>query len=456
MDVQGRFDQEMLRIYQEAAKFGYRPTRFLEMVNTSGGVATAQQLLRKGPSDGFTRLWAEGRLDLSVEAMVLQERWAPLFTAEDLETARARLEEAGYQGQPVAPPQTVEGAEDNQELSWGDYPIDALLIRNEQCQVQDAVRRINRDQFVMDPDFQRDFIWDESKQSKLVESVMMRIPLPVFYLAEDYEGRKIVVDGLQRLSTFQRFLSGDLRLRLPDRPELDGKRFQELEDRLQIRFEDFNLTLYVIDARAPERARMDIFERVNSGMPLTRQQMRNCLHVGDATRFLRAESKRDLFIEATGRSLSTDTMRDREFVNRFCAFQILGLEQYRDMDQFLADCLTKMNKDPQLLPSLSEQLETALTNNINLFGRHAFRKHEAGQYARSVINASLWDVLSTGLSRYPPSKVNEKKEAVKKGFYRLLDDGDFWDSITYGTNGVRQVRSRFAMANGMLAEVLDA
>ena len=457
MDVQGRFDQEMLRIYQEAAKFGYRPTRFLEMVNTSGGVATAQQLLRKGPSDGFTRLWEEGRLDLSVEAIVLQERWAPLFTAEELETARARLEEAGYQGQPVVPPQKiVEGVEDNQALSWGDYPIDALLIRNEQCQVQDAVRRINRDQFVMDPDFQRDFIWDEGKQSKLVESVMMRIPLPVFYLAEDYEGRKIVVDGLQRLSTFQRFLSGELRLRLPDRPELDEKRFHELEDRLQIRFEDFNLTLYVIDARAPERARMDIFERVNSGMPLTRQQMRNCLHMGDATRFLRAESKKDLFIEATGGSLNTRTMRDREFINRFCAFQILDLEQYRDMDQFLADCLTKMNKDPQLLPSLSEQLETALTNNINLFAKHAFRKHEAGQDARSVINASLWDVLSTGLSRYRPSKVQEKKEAVKKGFYRLLNDGDFWDSITYGTNGVRQVRSRFAMANGMLSEILDA
>ena len=368
MDVLGRFNQEMLRVYEEAAQFGYRPTRFLEMVNSSGGIATAQQLLRNGPSDGFTRLWEEGRLDLSVEAIVLQERWAPLFTEEELATARLRLEEAGYYGQPTVLRQTIEGVEDNPELSWGDYPIDALLIRNEQCQVQDAVRRINREQFVMDPDFQRDFIWDEGKQSKLIESVMMRIPLPVFYLAEDYKGRKIVVDGLQRLSTFQRFLSGELRLRLPDRPELDGKRFNDLEDRLQIRFEDFNLTLYVIDARAPERARMDIFERVNSGMPLITQQMRNCLHVGEATRFLRAQSKTDLFIEATGRSLSTRTMRDREFINRFCAFQILNLEQYRDMDQFLADCLTKMNKEPQLLQSLSEQLETALTNNINLYG----------------------------------------------------------------------------------------
>ena len=69
------------------------------------------------------------------------------------------------------------------------------------------IRRINQDVYVMDPDFQRDFIWPEDKQSELIESVIMRIPLPVFYMAEDHEGRMIVVDGLQRLTTFQRFVS---------------------------------------------------------------------------------------------------------------------------------------------------------------------------------------------------------------------------------------------------------
>ena len=115
----------------------------------------------------------------------------------------------------------------------------------------------------------------------------MRIPLPVFYLAEDEEGRMVVVDGLQRLSTFRRFVSNELILKLPYQNELHKKRFSDLSPKLQNRVEDCNLVLYVIDAKVPERAKLDIFERVNSGMPLTRQQMRNCLYMGAATVFFK-------------------------------------------------------------------------------------------------------------------------------------------------------------------------
>ena len=114
---------------------------------------------------------------------------------------------------------------DQETKSWGEYPIDEMLIRHESRTVFDVIRRMKGNMFVMNPDFQRDFIWSEDKQSKLIESVIMRIPLPVIYLAEDDEGRSIVVDGLQRLSTFKSFLNNDLKLRLDDRPELDGKRF---------------------------------------------------------------------------------------------------------------------------------------------------------------------------------------------------------------------------------------
>ena len=350
----------------------------------------------------------------------------------------------------------IEGLGDDPDASWGDYPMDAVLIRNEQCQVQDAVRRIERDQFIMDPDFQRDFIWDEAKQSKLIESVLMRIPLPVFYLAEDDRGRKVVVDGLQRLSTFRRFVNGDLRLRLPDRPELHRKRFDDLLPKLQIRVEDCNLILYVIDAKAPAQTRLDIFERVNSGEPLTRQQMRNCLYMGESTRFLKDASKSSLFLQATGGSLKTTNMRDREFVNRFCAFQLLDLNEYKEMDEFLANSLNTINAKPELIPMLKEQLENTLINNIVLFERHAFRKHIPGQDYRNVINASLWDVMSTGLSRYPYKIVEKRSAAVREGFYQLLEDGDFSNSITYGTNGAIQVRNRFSMANAMFEEALGA
>ena len=361
--------------------------------------------------------------------------------------------------QPVdTEPDSIEGLEDERQPAlWPADSINSLLIRNENRSVHEVLRRIREGRYVMNPDFQRDFIWDDEKQSKLIESVIMRIPLPVLYLAEDDEGRMIVVDGLQRLSTFKRFFDDELRLKLRDRPELDGKRFRDLPPKLQNRIEDCNLILYVIDSQVPERARLDIFERVNGGVALTRQQMRNCLFMGRATRFLRDEAKTELFLDATGRSLNSKTMRDREFVNRFCAFQILDIEEYKgDMDDFLAMALKRMNSDSVALESLSNQFRMALNNNLYLFGKHAFRKHNRGQDSRSVLNASLWDVMSTGLSRYTESNVKHHADATRDRFFGLMDDEDFITAVTYGPNDPKKVAYRFSAVRAALEEVFGA
>jgi hypothetical protein len=354
----------------------------------------------------------------------------------------------------------IEGLGADEDSSWGDYPIDTLLIRHEQRTVHDVVRRIDQGSFVMAPDFQRQFIWDDDKQSKLIESVLMRIPLPVFYLAEDSQGRMVVVDGLQRLSTFVRYIKNGFRLKLPGQPELNKKRFEDLSPKLQNRIEDSNLVLYIVDAKVPERARLDIFDRVNSGVPLTRQQMRNSLYMGPATAFLKGEASTDLFKQATGNSLSSDTMRDREFVNRFCAFRLLDLDSYNDkdeMDGFLARALTHMNHLPaDQLRTLSAEFRTSLENNFAVFGEHSFRKHQRGQQRRSVLNASLWDVMSTGLSRIPREAVLAKKGALQQHFYSLMDDQSFIRAITYGPNSAKEVRHRFEVASKMFSEVFDA
>ena len=338
-----------------------------------------------------------------------------------------------------------------------DYPLDGLLIRNETRTVHGVFRRIEKGFYVMNPDFQRDFIWKDDKQSRLIESVIMRIPLPVFYIAEDEEGKMIVVDGLQRLSTFRRFLNNDLRLRLPDQKELHGKRFSDLGAKLQNRVEDCNLTFYIMDAKVPERARLDIFERVNAGEPLSRQQMRNCLYNGKATNFLREEAHSDLFLQATGGSLRSDTMRDREFVNRFCAFQVLGVERYRgDMDQFLADALRAMNRmQDSEIATLRNALRQTLRNNYSIFNRHAFRKQRRGVGRRSVINAALWDVMSTGLSHYDENVMGSIGADLKNAFLELLDDEEFHTAITLSTNDHKRVRTRFQMAQHMFEEVLE-
>lgn len=337
----------------------------------------------------------------------------------------------------------------------GEYPLDRVLIRNESRTVHDVLRRIRQGQFIMNPDFQRDFVWPEAKQSKLIESVLMRIPLPVLYLAEDRDGNMVVVDGLQRLSTFQRFTDDELRLRLGSESDLNGKRFSDLDLRLQNRIEDCNLILYVIDADVPERARLDIFERVNSGVPLTRQQMRNSLYSGPGTKFLRDEVGTGLFQDATGGSLRKDTMRDREFVNRFCAFHLFSLQQYRgEMDDFLADAIVRMNRmEEGELDELSSTFRRGLENNYVVFGRHAFRKRQRGQEHRSVINASLWDVMVTGLSKVDPAVVESRAAVLEEGLYRLMEDEGFIASITYGTNDTRRVTARFSFATELFAEV---
>ena len=358
--------------------------------------------------------------------------------------------------QQSAETEELQGVE-KEGASWGDYPLDEMLIRNDNRTVQDVLRRIDQGRYVMDPEFQRDFIWPEDKQSKLIESVVMRIPLPVFYTAEDHDGRMVVVDGLQRLSTFRRFVDGELKLRLPDRPELDGKRFDELTPKFRDRVEDCNLTFYIIDSKAPERARLDIFERVNGGLQLTRQQMRNCLYMGQATKFLKDEAGTEIFIRATGDSLNKKTMRDREFVNRYCAFEVLGVDDYTrdDMDDFLARSLVRMNDMSSAeLAELSTTFRRGLENNYLLFERHAFRKHEPGQESRSVLNASLWDVMVTGLARYSAVQINTRAEKLREAVHLLLWEEAFNTAITYGPNDPRKVKTRFQMSRSVLMEVL--
>ena len=152
----------------------------------------------------------------------------------------------------MARPETVDQQNDDPEGfdqesgSWGDYPIDDMMIRSENRTVYDISRRIEKGRFILNPEFQRDFIWREDKQSKLIESEIMRIPLPVFYFAENSEGKMVVVDGLQRLSTFRRYLKDELKLKLSDRKELDGKKFSELPTKFQNRVEDINLIFWLI------------------------------------------------------------------------------------------------------------------------------------------------------------------------------------------------------------------
>ncbi len=357
-----------------------------------------------------------------------------------------------------------EGVEDPFDTGWGEYPLDAVFVRTEPRTVGDVVDRIGRERYILDPDFQRDFVWQVPKQSKLIESCIMRIPLPVFYVAEAPDGRIIVVDGLQRLTTFYRFMHNHFRLTGlgssdPDaKHPLEGKLYKDLSVTLQERVADTALTMYILDAKAPERARLDIFERVNSGEPLTRQQMRNALYNGPATNWLKEAAASPIFRNATGRSLNARTMRDREAINRFCAFKLLGPNAYRgDMDTFLAKGLSALaNKSEADRATLLGDFTKAMALNTALFGEHAFRKSLAyGPHAaRSVINISLFEVCAVIMSGFETLDGKQKKR-LRNEIIDLLEDAQFANAITYSTNSTTQVRIRFSKMEAVVADVLE-
>ena len=355
-----------------------------------------------------------------------------------------------------APPPEPEGLDENEPITLGDYPIDSLMIRTDKRTAFEVCRRIDNGIYLLNPDFQRDFIWDEGKQCKLIESTIMRIPLPVFYLAETPDGKIVVVDGLQRLSTFHRFLNNKLRLKgLEYAERLNGKLFKELSPKLRNRVEDTSLTLYLIDSQVPEQAKLDIFERVNSGQPLTKQQMRNSLYLGEATRWLARMAKSDEFLSATDHGLNWRTMRDRECINRFLAFQECGLEGYTgNMDNFLRDILKdRKEASSEYWDRKTEQFLLSMRVNKRIFKKNTFRKIKDGR--RSVINVALFDVFSVLFAKHGEHIQKWHDVAIHRGFVSLLDDESFFDSISYATNSVTKVAYRFKRTESMLKEVLQ-
>ena len=97
--LEAEFHEAMLNVYRRAkSECGYNATRFLQMVSEQGGLQAAKTLLHKeGYSDGFVELWQCGRPDISMEALILQEPWSSLFTAEEFAVARRRLRDLGFE-----------------------------------------------------------------------------------------------------------------------------------------------------------------------------------------------------------------------------------------------------------------------------------------------------------------------------------------------------------------------
>lgn len=244
---------------------------------------------------------------------------------------------------------------------------------------------------------------------------------------------------------------------LEHRPELNGKFFKDLSPIFQNRIEDTNLIIYLIDSKVPPKAQLDIFERVNSGEPLTRQQMRNCIYVGSATQWLREQVKTEVFQKATGQSINPKTMRDREIVNRFAGFYIFGIEKYKgDMDSFLAETLDHLNtlfENPKEQEKLSSIFKISMELNYKVFGQFTFRKRIEGENRKNPINVALFDVFSILFTKIQKDKISGREESLRKIFYQLMENQEFVNTITISTNS-KNITTRFKIVEEAYKEYL--
>ena len=160
---------------------------------------------------------------------------------------------------------------------------------------------------------------------------------------------------------------------------------------------------------------------------------------------------------ATGGSLNPKPMRDREVINRFCGFYLLGHKAYRgDMDDFLTQTLKYMNgMSEEDLKEMAQKFQLSMSNNTLVFDRLAFRKHNSPTDRRSVLNVALFDVFSTEMTKYSTEQVSQASETLREAFYTLMSHEELLPAITLGTNQQNRVRTRFEIISCAIEEVME-
>jgi len=305
------------------------------------------------------------------------------------------------------------------------------------------------------PDFQRLRVWSPKQKSRLIESVLLRIPLPAFYFASDAEGRLQVVDGVQRLSTINEFVRSDESFPLVHleylTAEVGGYRFDRLKNSLWAkRINSTQIVANVIDPQTPIQVKFDIFKRINTGgTPLNSQEIRHCMSGETSRSLLRRLTTTQEFMQATDGSLLRNVrMADREMALRVVAFSLLGLDGFlrRDgLDDFLNFATQLIDSSPDLIDisQIEDGFARAMRLALQIFGENAFRKWPTYPSSRYPINRAIFEAVGTTLYAAPDSDLREY--AKIRELYRELctEDYGFIASVTQSTGSPHNVAERF-------------
>lgn len=341
-----------------------------------------------------------------------------------------------------------------------------IAINNRIVVLPSLVTKLTHDEIDLNPEFQRnEDLWDRKKMSRLIESILLKLPLPVFYFDVSNPEKWIVVDGLQRLSSIKKFMV-DKKLKLQNLEflsELDGKSYDDLDRSLKRVIEDTQLITYQIESQTPKPVRYSIFHRINTGgLILNAQEIRQALNQGgQGVKFLKDIAEHEVFKTIVG--LKSNRMSDRELVLRFVAFKLPTYQgfTFNNMGEFLDDSMDKLDKieNETLLENLKQEFLETLEFSEKVLGEgHRFSRSIADGAKTKSLNRSLYDVITVCLSNIEDKeKFLERKHLFLEKFLMHLKDeqSEFTDAITRGTSGKGAVETRFKIMNELIREVLN-
>lgn len=329
------------------------------------------------------------------------------------------------------------------------------------------IRRLENEEILLDPDFQRRAdLWDATRQSKLIESILIKLPLPAFYFDGSNDSKWAVVDGLQRLSAIKNFVvTKTLKLEgLEFLGNLEGKGYNDLPRPLHRRIQETVIFAFLIKPGTPDTLKFNIFKRINTGgLVLSPQEIRHALNQGIPAKLLAELAELTIFKEATGYSLARNQrMIDRDYINRFVAFYLQGYDNYErgveGLDGFLNIGMSQINETNK--DEIKKKFEQALNTAKEIFGHDAFRKRFEfpAEKRRKPLNKALFESWMVNLAKLSASDCQnliEKKEIVLQKSAELFTTDSYFDvSITYGTGDQSRVRYRFGTINKLIHEVL--
>lgn len=322
----------------------------------------------------------------------------------------------------------------------------------------------NEKRIILDSDFQRESVWKPMQKAELVESILMGLPLPIFYFNQDKLGRLIVIDGRQRLTALFEYMSNAWALKgLKVLDELNGKKFQDLDPIVQAQIEDYQIQAHVIQPPTPDRIKFDIFDRVNrAGTQLNKQEIRNALYQGKATKLLNEIVQTKEFERATGKAfIKNARMKDKYLVLRFLAFELYFsgeiLEEGKnyvyknDIDELLGLTMERINEmtDGEVC-ELKDMTLKALDKTYQYLGEDAFRMVR-GNGSRSPINMNVFEVLMHLMVCSSESTIG--KDVLNMKVREMKENEEFKDAIGNHRDSWIKVEKRYSIVNKIVEDI---